>query len=389
MNTEHLFRSLATLVAIDGEIGAQELRFLQTIRQRFNIPDTIIHSALHDAKQGKRRVHLPHNEQEQTVFLELLVQAAYADGIITPDEHNVLRTVAEKIGIQPEELQMKINEMYEGMNHPTTASVPECWQKTSHRQPPFVILPPSTSQPIHPPHPTHVKRQCPKCGYLTTDPKNPLFTGDKGHGECPACGIVLARYLERDKKRRRDSEFQRRAPSSKWGRSGVEFAQGTFVVCALIFMLFVVFSLFSQIREQREYAEYKSNIFASVYQISELPQAQAKARAQRKPIMFVYSRRQSNCSLTRQANFYLIEKMHTRAVIVFAEVGDSDWAGLPCFVQKEFTEIGSYIPRAVFVNSHMKDIVASIPHTKDSKGFPENALHDAEKQLASHLYQGF
>lgn len=35
---------------------------------------------------------------------------------------------------------------------------------------------------------------CPKCGYSAFDPRDPLLTAYGGQGECPQCGIVVAKY---------------------------------------------------------------------------------------------------------------------------------------------------------------------------------------------------
>jgi hypothetical protein len=35
---------------------------------------------------------------------------------------------------------------------------------------------------------------CPKCGYKAVSSNNPLVSAFQGRGECPACGIILARF---------------------------------------------------------------------------------------------------------------------------------------------------------------------------------------------------
>jgi hypothetical protein len=39
--------------------------------------------------------------------------------------------------------------------------------------------------------------RCPKCGYQATSPADPLITMHDGQGECPACGIIVAKYLQK------------------------------------------------------------------------------------------------------------------------------------------------------------------------------------------------
>jgi hypothetical protein len=40
-------------------------------------------------------------------------------------------------------------------------------------------------------------RTCPKCGYETFDEKDPLVKAFDGEGECPNCGILVSRYLQK------------------------------------------------------------------------------------------------------------------------------------------------------------------------------------------------
>ena len=387
MNEDELFRSLVAVTAIDGGMSAQELRFLHTIRKRLNLPEDCILSALQDAKQGKRQVFLPKNERDRNIFLELLVQAAYADGTVSPEKLKMLRVVADKLGVPPAELERKIPEISEIASDSVSTHSASYHSSATKRVDPLS----NGIQVSEPRHPrrgqaasVRTERKCPKCGYRANSPDDSLLTGDGGRGECPACGIVLARYLALDKKHgnRRTPSLQRIHSETSGG-----IMQNVFSLLIVAFMLYGVYSIFSQAREQHKVDKRRADIFASVYRISNLAQAQKTARAQKKPIMFLYSREHSQCPQTREANFYLMEKMHDRAVIVFVEFGKRDWAQLPCFVQREFRskEIGTYIPRAVFVNSIMNEVVATTPYPEFD--MREKILQNTERQLASHLYR--
>ena len=39
------------------------------------------------------------------------------------------------------------------------------------------------------------KKICPKCGYQAHLPNDPLLTAHQGQGECPVCGIIVAKYV--------------------------------------------------------------------------------------------------------------------------------------------------------------------------------------------------
>ena len=47
-----------------------------------------------------------------------------------------------------------------------------------------------------PPQSTETKKTCPKCGYQARLPNDPLLTAHQGQGECPACGVIVAKYVK-------------------------------------------------------------------------------------------------------------------------------------------------------------------------------------------------
>jgi hypothetical protein len=47
-----------------------------------------------------------------------------------------------------------------------------------------------------PPQSTEPNKTCPKCGYQAHLPNDPLHTAHQGQGECPACGVIVAKYVK-------------------------------------------------------------------------------------------------------------------------------------------------------------------------------------------------
>jgi len=47
-----------------------------------------------------------------------------------------------------------------------------------------------------PPQSTETIKTCPKCGYQARLPNDPLLTAHQGQGECPACGVIVAKYVK-------------------------------------------------------------------------------------------------------------------------------------------------------------------------------------------------
>ncbi|MDH3348255.1 MAG: AIM24 family protein [Desulfobulbaceae bacterium] len=163
-NNERLFRSLVSIVTIDGKVDPQEVSFLKNIRKQLNISPEIYSAAISDAKKGERPIFTPQSPEEAEKFLNTLVKAACVDGTVSEPERKLLSTVAKQSSVSlsnlADKLQTALTQYHQG--EPTAVPLP----------------------------------LCPKCGYHATSPEDILITGHDGQGECPSCGIIVERYQE-------------------------------------------------------------------------------------------------------------------------------------------------------------------------------------------------
>ena len=173
LTNEQLFRSAVTMMAIDGKMGADELGVLQSLREKLAISETVLEGVQADLKRGTVRVHIPEEADDRQRLLETLVQAAWADGIIAPQEQKVLDSVAEKIRISREQLAQTIRKQMAGL--------PEAGGDAGRDSPDA----------------GKGQKACPKCGYRAASPNDPPVGGSDGRGECPACGIIVSKYVKR------------------------------------------------------------------------------------------------------------------------------------------------------------------------------------------------
>jgi uncharacterized protein (AIM24 family) len=169
LNHEQVFRSVATMIAIDGLIGAQEFRFLRNLQAQLQISKEVFDSAAANIKEGKGALYIPESRSDRQALLKMLIQAACADETITAQERKMLEAAAAKMNIAPSELERLIQE------------------EISARQRQQAAAPLDAQRP---------PRTCPKCGYQAHSSDDPLVVGANGDGECPACGIVVVQYLK-------------------------------------------------------------------------------------------------------------------------------------------------------------------------------------------------
>lgn len=156
MKNEDIIESIVTLLALDGELNKHELRFLNDMCKRLEVPKKVRDRALGRAKQGKGRVHLPEDETDKKRLLYFLMQAVVADGKIDPEERRVLYIVVKNFEMATEDVDDFI--------HSRLREVKSDLYTTAKDRP---------------------LMQCPKCGY-----KQP-----KSH-KCKRCGIIFKKYKE-------------------------------------------------------------------------------------------------------------------------------------------------------------------------------------------------
>lgn len=96
---------IAGIVVADDDLDPAESAFIDRMLERFGIPteDRDVIFPIVDTDEAVEKVRdLPAETQSET--LDLLVQAATADGKIVPEERAYLKAVAEAIGTSEREL---------------------------------------------------------------------------------------------------------------------------------------------------------------------------------------------------------------------------------------------------------------------------------------------
>lgn len=203
MKPEEIIRAATYMLAVDGKIDAAEAQFLQRLCRRFNVPEAFIQTAISQMQAGNVTLTLPQTPDEQIRLFDLLAQAASADGQIAPQELNRLQALAAKIGLPEHAVTSTLKrhakkpvtvrpEPVEGQVKPT--------DKTALRQP--IQQTQNTGERIARKAPPSTQR-CPKCAHEF--PANET--------SCPACGIVLAKYLKSFNDGDADDEIAERASS--------------------------------------------------------------------------------------------------------------------------------------------------------------------------------
>jgi len=99
---EH-FRNLVSLSAADGKVQEVERVALSKIAYEQGIPLDRLNVML--LKASEYIYLVPQNTQERENQLEEMIKLAWVDGEFAPAEHELIKTVAGKLGFSPDETE--------------------------------------------------------------------------------------------------------------------------------------------------------------------------------------------------------------------------------------------------------------------------------------------
>ena len=109
MDNENVIRSIIGIIVADDKIDAAEKQFLADTCKKLGVDQNIVDQTLNDIRQGRGKVFLPDQPDDQVQLLESLIKAAVADGEVSSEERDILNLVAGKIGMSLSELDDFIN----------------------------------------------------------------------------------------------------------------------------------------------------------------------------------------------------------------------------------------------------------------------------------------
>ncbi len=101
-----------------------------------------------------------------------------------------------------------------------------------------------------------------------------------------------------------------------------------------------------------------------VYRIDQLQQAREEAQADNKQIVFLYSNKDTDCSLATRASINIMQRFKGSAVVVY--ICKDEWAKIPRIVREAIKsmEAGKYIPKTVVVDQDIAEVISIIPYER-------------------------
>lgn len=102
-------RFVAGLLVTDDDLDPKEDAFIERMLARFGIPATdrdLIFPIVDGAEAATMLREMPANVRDEAV--DLLIQAAAADGKIAPEERGYLETVSDAVGLARGELEKRL-----------------------------------------------------------------------------------------------------------------------------------------------------------------------------------------------------------------------------------------------------------------------------------------
>lgn len=125
-----------------------------------------------------------------------------------------------------------------------------------------------------------------------------------------------------------------------------------------------------------------------VYRMDRLEAAVAEAKAEGKPLTFLYTDENTTCPKCEASSLALIDSLHKRTVMLFVATEAKDWSKVPKAVREGMRkpESGNFIPKAVVVDPGLTNLIAVIPYALGDE--QDRRLKDARKKIAAATAKG-
>ena len=135
-----VFSVMGYISKVDGKVSKSEIILAQQVMQHMQLSEDMIKVAKDLFNQGKQegfnldevleqfRVETHRRTHLIRMFLEIQIQAAYADGVFDSSEHNALRDIAQKLHFPLHELENLIQQFSATKNGSKNISVDEAYK---------------------------------------------------------------------------------------------------------------------------------------------------------------------------------------------------------------------------------------------------------------------
>jgi hypothetical protein len=125
-----------------------------------------------------------------------------------------------------------------------------------------------------------------------------------------------------------------------------------------------------------------------VYRMDRLEAAVAEAKAEGKPLTFLYTDENTTCPKCEASSLAVIETLHKRTVLLYVAPEVKDLSKLPKAVRDGIRkpEMGDFIPKTVVVDPGLTNLIAIVPYALGDE--QDRLLKDARKKITSAMAKG-
>jgi len=134
-----LFSVMGYIAKVDGKVSKSEILLAQQVMQHMQLADDMQKVAKELFNQGKQkgfnldevleqfRVESHRRTHLVRMFLEIQIQAAYADGVLDDKEHDALKYIAQKLHFPIRELESLIQQFVATTHHASKLTIKDAY----------------------------------------------------------------------------------------------------------------------------------------------------------------------------------------------------------------------------------------------------------------------
>ena len=102
-------KNVMVLTLADGRLSEQERKFIERMRERVGLDEAEFRRLVGEVRVNPKKISLPTDPIARREALRVLVEAALADGEVSPAEQNLLQRIADHIGMPQSDLETMLS----------------------------------------------------------------------------------------------------------------------------------------------------------------------------------------------------------------------------------------------------------------------------------------
>ncbi|MCE5324840.1 MAG: TerB family tellurite resistance protein [Planctomycetaceae bacterium] len=114
--------NVIVLSMLDGDLNDKECAFIEGLAARLGMDQGTLNDMCRQIRDGHKSISLPKNSAEAEMTVQMLAEAAAADGTVTPAERSLLHRICRHVGLDKQNADVVLDAILPGQSDDVSAA---------------------------------------------------------------------------------------------------------------------------------------------------------------------------------------------------------------------------------------------------------------------------